>query len=365
MLALPSILAGPLNALTLTVAHFVAVFRQENEVGRVYGLIRGLGRALLFAAGGLIAVLLVGGQWVADFFQLETVTPVVVTFAALLPSLYGPLVVGVLTGAQAFIWCSGLQVVLGVSRLALAVILVACGLSATGALWGNTGALFVSVGVGMIALRQVLGPRAGAKGAKPVAGMGAYFLKYTVATAGVLVLMNADTALVKHYFESAAAGAFAKVGMVARLVVILPMPRLGALFPKVASAGDSHRGHRVTLIKAVVMTLALVVATAGLCTLVPGFVLRVLAHSTDAAMIPVLRAMVWALAPLAVVLVLLNFELAQRRFLMAIPLLVCALAYLGGVAVWHAHVMQVVAVLAVCSVAALVSAVACLPWKRL
>lgn len=63
--------------------------------------------------------------------------------------------------------------------------------------------------------------------------------------------------------------------------------------------------------------------------------------------------MALALAPLTLLTVLMNYELAQRRFRIMIPLYLCAGGYVLGVMRWHETLFQVVGVLGAMSVAAL------------
>lgn len=57
-----------------------------------------------------------------------------------------------------------------------------------------------------------------------------------------------------------------------------------------------------------------------------------------------------------------NYELAQRRFRIMIPLSLCAAGYLLGVMRWHETPLQVVGVLGAMSVAAL--GLSCLLQER-
>ena len=60
----------------------------------------------------------------------------------------------------------------------------------------------------------------------------------------------------------------------------------------------------------------------------------------------------------------MNYELAQRRFSVTIPLLAGALGYLGAVKLWHTDISQIIIALAVASTATLLVAVALLPRTR-
>ena len=59
-----------------------------------------------------------------------------------------------------------------------------------------------------------------------------------------------------------------------------------------------------------------------------------------------LRILVWIFAPQAVVSVLTTFEFAQRRFIIGVPLALCAVTYILGVAHWHGSIMEVMRVMA-------------------
>ena len=86
----------------------------------------------------------------------------------------------------------------------------------------------------------------------------------------------------------------------------------------------------------------------------PGLMLRILAGGVHPGQVTVVRGMVVALAPLTLVFLLVNYELAQRRFKITIPLVLCAAGYLVGVMRWHESPMQIVTVLGVMSMASLV-----------
>ena len=68
---------------------------------------------------------------------------------------------------------------------------------------------------------------------------------------------------------------------------------------------------------------------------------------------------------LSVTAVIMNYELAQRRFAITIPLIACAAAYRIGLAFWHDSLLQAVAVLDAAALASLLLAAAFLPWRRL
>lgn len=363
MLSVFMIISTPVNALDRTMAHFCAGFLQDGEWGKVRSLLLRLVRDVSIVVLPLFLMCLAGSSRIAGFFHIHSPWPVALTAGAVLIACYRPIVAGTLTGAQAFVWYSTAVIGWSVARLVFAVILVGIGFGAAGALASNTLAMALSLVVAIVGIRHVMRPVPSTKLA--MRSVYPYFLAYLAALAGYSVLASADVVLVKHYFDEVTAGQFAKVVMVARIVIFLPMPIAIAMFPKVVSFGQaSHKSWR-TLLKALVLVGSIALVAVVLCTVFPRLILGVLVGDRSPALIPLVRGMVWALAPLAIVFVVMNFELAQRRFMVTVPLLLCAAAYLFGVILWHDSLMQVVVVLGVCSGVSSVLATACMPWRSM
>ncbi len=77
------------------------------------------------------------------------------------------------------------------------------------------------------------------------------------------------------------------------------------------------------------------------------------------------RSIVWALCPLSILFVIMNFELAQKRYRITFPLVLCAVAYLAGVYMWHKSPLQIVAVLGLTGTLAFILSILCLPWRAM
>ena len=188
------------------------------------------------------------------------------------------------------------------------------------------------------------GGRAGARPQETYRYLGASL----VCLAGYAMLMNLDTLLAKHYFGAEAAGVFAKAATIARTAVFLPVPIATALFPKVTSTGELTDASWGLLGRALAFAGLLIAATAGVCLAFPQLPWTILYRAwpaADAALAAQLtRAMVLAMSPLALAYLLLNFEMAQRRFAWCYGLVPCGAAYVVGVARFHAHPAQIAVV---------------------
>ncbi len=364
MLGATLIFSTPLDAIRMSFAHYSARLAAEGRTADIKRLVlewfKGLtGLSLLLAVLGIVF-----SRPLADFFQIQNRAPIIITSLMIAALPYGPVFGGCLQGVQAFRWLAVLSTGWSVIRLAVAAILVVC--LPPIAEWGLLGQCVGFAGtfvIGVWSLRRILGP--GPIGANMPRGVRTYFFNSLLVLAGFGVLMFADVVMVKHYFDPEQAGLFARAATIGRAVIFLPMPIAMAMFPKVASAGEMTDHSWRTLLKAMLFAVVVVagaVLVFSLLPQVPLFLLFKDSHPT-AEMIRLVRVVLWAMSPLGLVYVIMNFEMAQHRFTPAVVLLLCAAAYVGGVVVWHGALLQVVAVLATVSLLAGVSLALCLPSR--
>lgn len=362
MLGLFTAITIPLGALPWAVAHFTAGFLRDGDSRRVGFLISAVTRDLVIG-GAITCVPIIAYQTaLAGYFRVEESTPLLLTAAAVGLNALGSTYVGALQGTQAFGWVAGIGAATSFLRLGLAVALVAAGGTAVGALTGHATSMLLMTLVGFVGLSQVIGlPSAAAQ--RP-SGFYTYCLRYATAYAGYAILMNADLVLAKHFFSADEAGRYAVVATVGRIVLFLPQPIVMAMFPKVVSQGGVTQTDWHTLTKALVLACLLIGGAAGLFSLFADAVLTALSGSTSTELVPLVRLMVWGLCPLSLTFFVMNFELAQRRFAVAIPLLAVAAGYLACLARWHATMQDVVLLLTIAGSVALACCVACLPWRQ-
>jgi hypothetical protein len=138
----------------------------------------------------------------------------------------------------------------------------------------------------------------------------------------------------------------------------------------VTSTGELTDASWGLLGRALAFAGLLIAATAGVCLAFPQLPWTILYRAwpaADAALAAQLtRAMVLAMSPLALAYLLLNFEMAQRRFAWCYGLVPCGAAYVFGVARFHAHPAQIAVVVGAlnCVAVALLLASICAQRRR-
>lgn len=356
MLSLVLIIGTPLEALRTAVAHQSALYMRLGQGGAIKSFIWQWTRFLLLLAIVLVLVTLALQGVVARTLQLPATYLVFVTGCIIAATLFMPLLQGGLQGVQAFFWMAIHGQVWGVVRLVMALLLFAWVTepSAAVGLYAQAIAVAASIFVGGWALARVLRSYP-LPDPQPFAGWN-YFLLSLGVLGGYAVLMNADVALVKALFDPDSAGQFAQAATIGRSIVFLPLPITAVMFPKVVSAGFSSIEDRAVLKKAVLFTAALIIAAGTFCSVAVNPIWQVFTgRAIDATAAGWVRGVIWALAPLGLTFLLMNFEMAQRRFRAPALLLMLAPVYAGAVYFFSAgSIPRVIAIMAMVNLSSLI-----------
>jgi len=363
MSSMVMIVGMPMGALSTVLTFFSAQLLQQNRAGDIFPLMRSWALKLLLIAGPLLVIGILFSQLLTEFFNLPDRSALFIVLVILALSFFS-LLGAPLNGIQAFGWASVSGVSWGVVRLVVGGALVYyVAASAKWALVGHGVGTIVSVGIAMVGLWVILRKSLPTNQALP--STQAYLWRTFVVMACFSFLMSADMLIVKHYFSPDQSGLYARAATIGRTIIFLPMPIVGALFPKIVSNGAMSDQHGKLLGKALCYTALIIVPGVLLCTVCPQVPLGILYHdwAPTVAMARLVRFTILAMTPLSIAFIIMNFELAQNRFRMIVPLILCVAGYLIGVALWHNSVLQIVAVLATVGVLALLALTWCLPWK--
>ena len=353
-------LSGPLSALGLSVTHFSAHFVRDGSEARIKAMLAWLMQKGVLISLALGVIVFFSRHVLATGLNLPGTWAVMGIMTCLFLSLVTVFPVGVLNGVQAFGWVAISGMSWCVVRLLLVVPLVWRGSTWPVVLLAHVIALACGLAIAFIGVSKSLS----GVWAKPVrvAGFYAYSWQFFLAMAGYSAMATADVVLVKRFFDPEFAGAFAKSVVLARMVFFLPQPIATALFPKVVSKGESSLSSRQMLLKAFGLVFLVVGAAGAACLVLAPWLLRWVAGTADPDAVGWFRGMVLALSPLALITVLINYELAQRRFAVMVPLMVCATGYVAAGSIWHGSVWQIIGALGVSSLVALLWVFRCV-WK--
>lgn len=362
MLSIYLVASTPIDALRTAMAHFATRAMRTGDTGKIRWLVRDWSMRLGWLTVVLLMVGYFGQNFAADFFHLESGLPFFITCGLIAGTFYLLLFAGVFQGIQNFYWMSASMHLWILFRVAFVYLFVIYAPTALAGLTAHGLASVIGVFISIYGIRILTNSE---PHEKPPTGIGVYFVRSIIMLGSYAVLMNADLIFVKHYFAPEEAGVFAKAAIIGRSIIFLPMPIALVMFPKVITSGPSTRESRLTLLKSLLMSGLLVGVALTVTLSAPWLPLLLMygIHEPDSVMIELLIWIVCAMAPLAIIYVLMNYEMAQHRFGLAPVLMLCGLLYVLGVMIWNDSMKHVVYVLAAVNILSLMSFVMAIAWR--
>jgi len=258
------------SALTLSfqlVAAKIVAQQPSAEAGS--GAYRDLNRQS-WVCGGMVALtLLLFQRVISDYLQLSS--PILVVLIAIGAAFYVPLGTrrGYIQGAYGFRKLAVNLVLEAVVRLGGSFLMVAAGGGVASVIGANAAASVVS----WLAIAPKL--KAALPNSINFAHVSREMSQALVFFSGQMVINNVDMVLVKHFFLPAAAGLYAAVALVGRVIYTFSSAIVNSMFPVVAGARHEDRRRlsllatslALTLGVGLVMALALLVAPSRIWTL--------------------------------------------------------------------------------------------------
>lgn len=317
----------PLSTLTTGLGHYSSLLYQEGRFGDVKRLV--IKWLLLTSIPSLIfgAVTVIWSGNLAKFMHLDRIAPVVIAGSVIPAMFFLPILTGAAQGLQLFGWCSVSNIFGAVVRLVLGAGFVWFFHSSCGwAMLGHCSGIYGSAAVLIVGL--ILTLRSSEKSDVPLPSLRMYLVKSCFALMAFAVLMNADVVLVKHYLPHD--DEFAYAATLGRTVAFLSMAVAMAMFPKVSSSKEITAKHRKIFLQSFGYTVIFVGAATLACFLIPHLLLNLLfgMDVVSESMVRLTRWMAVAMSLSALLNVVVQFLLAQRRFQETIVVMVSSVLYL-------------------------------------
>ena len=340
MLSSLMILTVPSLAIQNTLAYTIASV-DHPEAGIVVLFRRSI-RKLNRVALPLLALGMICSPFIAGFFKIPTVWPVIFCAVCLLFNLYFPVLSGIAQGRQHFILLTVAAVVGVMIRLVSSTGLVTVFHSASAALAGTALACGGTALVIVIALRRVLFHKPDLLPELDRKKLYEYFWPVFFSIGVLNLAMNADLLLVKRFFDADAAGQYARAGAVARLVCYITGPILTAIFPKVAG-GQCPVERRRLFFHGFGFSLLVVGAAVTGCLLLPQLPAQLLFKTRDPELLNLIRLVVLAFGPLPLFMVVVHYLMARKQFLFLQGCVPVTVVWIATAVLWHPTLTAIIA----------------------
>ena len=330
------------TALQLTAARFTATCVADGDSARLGGLRDWLLRRAWGGGGAMLLLLVFGAPFWAQIFHTASAWPFVILGLAMPIYFAQGVERGILQGQTRFGRLSlSFQVEMAV-RLGVGLLFVALGWSVGGA---TAGLALAFVATWLVARGAARGLPGG--GTLPVADRRAVraFVGLTgAALVGQILINNSDILIVKHFFDREAAGQYAALAMIGRIVFFATWSFVTVLFPIAARKQAEGAPHRHLLWLGLGLVAAVSAGIVAGALLVPDLAVRLLFGAAYNGVAPLLWLYALATALYALANVVITYRLSIGDGFGS-ALAVCAgVAQVAGLWFFHADLRQVVLV---------------------
>jgi O-antigen/teichoic acid export membrane protein len=353
LIAFSVIAAVPTGAAQTVVAERIAVLRAQGEEDQARYLIRHAVAhiGMIALTIGLVYALCI--PLLKQALGLQTVGPAIALAPLLVLSFFIPVAFGVLQGMERFVALGAVMLAIALSRIAFGVPWTLAGGGAGGPLFGQALGCLLALGATAYLSRRYL-LRGGTGAAR--AGLRRRPDRRTLAAAGAFIgfalISNLDVLLAKLMLSAHAAGEYAALVTVEKIVIFLPGAVAVVMVPNAARAmhvdGSASRVLRVAALLVAVTTLLVAVPAA----IAPRMLLRLMFGvkyvSAAAGVLPIVCA--GACLALLYLLVVYTVAIQDRRLVWLF--VGGVVGQVGLIAALHSSPVQVATVQA-CVIAAL------------
>jgi O-antigen/teichoic acid export membrane protein len=349
MLALLIAIAIPSQAIQIVIAKTVATEELTGRFDRIASLVyHAVIRALLL--GGVIWLLLVlsSGFW-AKFLQLESVAPIIaVGFAGMLWLLL-PIVRGALQGFQQFNHLGFNMLTDGVLRLAIGSLFFWLGMRVVGGVYAGAIASTLACLLASIPLRRLRGHAIIKAAELELPKLYRFAVPVVLALGGFMLLSSLDMIMVKHYFIPEEAGYYSAGSLVGKAFLFLPFAVAQVLFPKVTAGKARSENTRILLEKSLGITAGILLLGVAVAWVLAPYIIMTLFGKLflNEPTLFLVRGFGIAVAPLALVYILLQYNIAVQNRWFVMVLLMNVPLFLLGLVMFHASLQQVLTVVGV------------------
>lgn len=304
-----------LNVLSMLTVTIVANYA---NTARAHHVIFELEKLASYVALGLLALSIIGSEFLRQTLHFQSPLPFVAFGLALLVSVPLTFRSAYARGHKRFGIASLSQLISAAAKVALSAGFVILGFGTFGAIGGIVLAQLIAFfyaarWAGRLGFQRPAGVNySRLPDLKVVAGELRYASFVLGGLLSITLLMSIDIVLVKYYFDAETAGLYAGIATVARVIFFLSAPIAQVLMPMVKIKQSPRENHQL-LAKSLGLTILVTSPALIACIIAPEFVISLLMGSTYTAYAYLLPVLALALFLISVMNLLCIYYLSLRR----------------------------------------------------
>ncbi len=273
LLSILYIVSVPANSVQNIMTRYVSKYKAKGMEKEISWLIRRTLLLIIAAGIGLFIAILAISPLIRDFLSLGSGLPIFIIALAAALALIVPVGAGPLQGLQRFYLLGAQSVAGAVTKLLMAVLLVALGFGVAGAVGGAAMGLAVSAVISFTPIRSYLSE----KGTRVDIGeVWRYTIPSTIAVLCFTVITQVDVIFAAHYLPKDLASAYSAASMLGKIILFLPGAIAAVMFPRISDAHAKRKETARILRRSILLTAILSGIVALVYVIAPEFILQLL-----------------------------------------------------------------------------------------
>jgi O-antigen/teichoic acid export membrane protein len=311
LMAMMVLFGLPLSTLLNFFTRQTAIYSSAHDLAKIKGLHKfGLFKTCLMIVP-IICVLGFLSPVIGNYLDVSFDLVIVILLCVFISSMV-TVNTGIIQGMQYFRSLSFINVGASTFKFAFAVIFVWFGWGLRGALGGLLATGLVLWGVSQLIILSSL-PKKNQPFNIAFNDIYKYVGGLFLANSFFAVMTQADVIVIKHFFPAQEAGLYASAAIMGKAVMYLPGAIVMALFPMVAANQATGQSSARMLARALGLTIVLSGAGALILFGFPEYIIGGLFGARYLPAAPIAAIIGIAMLPMAIVLILMNFFLAQGK----------------------------------------------------
>lgn len=350
LIALFMVISVPAGTVQTTVTRFFSSFKAQNQYHQAIQLLRHFLLLMSIIALSFFLLILFASSHISSFLQISSRVLVILFGLSLVFAMVIPVLWGGLQGLQKFGLLTLSLIINSGLKLALGVLFVFLGFGILGAMSAIAVSNFVTtilssliIGVSLLKERAVAHQEVIPKSSSPTNFSEVYH--YSLSAGLVLlcfmVLTNIDLILVKHFFTPIEAGYYSIAQMAGKIILVLPIPIVTVMFPKLSSFEGREKRPAATLRKSLGIAVFLCGGAVILSLLFPSAIVKILSGKVYLECSPLVGMFSVNMTLFSLTLILLYYHLSTPERWFLYPLFFFTLIEIGFIILFHDTLFQV------------------------
>jgi len=355
IISLIGLVVTPVGAIIPTVVNFAGSRFAKEEYEQVRLFFLKIIKPIILVGVILLFCFIIFTKTIGDFFHIKDQSLIVITGIIVLLSYIGIINTGLLQAKLAFKFISFSNLSSSVFKLIAGVSLLLLGFKLKGVMWVIFIATAIPLVISFIPLKFLFKSQGHISNKIHFKELFSYGIPSSLATLGLTSLISMDILLVKHFLDPQQAGIYAGLSLVGRVIFFLTAPIAIVMFPLLVQKHERRENYNNIFKLAIILVFIPSILISVFYFLYPDFAIgffiknKVYLSASRYLGLFAVFITIYSLVSLFV-----YYFLSIKKTKVYIPVIVCAIAQVLLIALYHDSFFKVVIISLIVSLALLI-----------